>query len=73
MASIKVLPVPSLCRVQLVKSASDVYPQVLVSKLQEPGNSWLWAWMVALSTEKEKGEEKNEREGMVRMNHSNWH
>lgn len=51
-------PVPSLCRVQLVKSASDVYPQVLDSKLQEPGNSWLWAWMVALSTRRKRRKEE---------------
>lgn len=48
------LPVPSLCRVQLMKSASDVYPQMSDSKLQEPGNSWLCAWMMPLNTEGEK-------------------
>lgn len=26
-----------------MKSGSDVYPQVLDSKLHEPGRSWLWA------------------------------
>ena len=51
----KSLPVPSLCSVQLVKSASDVYPQVLDSKLQEPCNSWLWAWMVALRKKMREG------------------
>lgn len=38
---------PSLWRIQLLKSASDAYPQVSDSKLQEPGSSWLWAWTVA--------------------------
>lgn len=52
----KSLPVPSLCRLQLVNSPSDVYPQVLDSKLQEPSKSWLCAWTMA------SGKEKNSRE-----------
>lgn len=53
--------VPSLCRVQLLNSGSDVYPQVLDSKLQEPGSSRLWAWTEAWSAGREKNGGKIER------------
>lgn len=43
---------PSLLSVQLKKFGSDVYPQVLDSKLQEPGKCWIWAWTVAGRREK---------------------
>lgn len=50
----KSFPIPSLCRLQLVNSPSDMYPQVLDSKLQEPSRSWLWAWAMASGKEEKQ-------------------
>lgn len=58
--------VPSLCRVQLVETGSDEYPQVLDSKLHEPGRSWLWARTAPVRDGKVK------EEVMARMNHHHY-